>query len=607
MSLYALLFCSYKNTIYIYYNIKDVDNIKLKGKDESNKSIAFIFFVLLVIGGIALSINTSSAATIYDVNSTNSNNEIQNIINGMSDGDTLFFNDGVFENIGLIINKTITITASSNALIKAIVDNSTLDTGDISKYAIDRAAAFYFVNGSNNSDIHGLNITSMPGFDYLNNSSATSKNALIYALRNTDNISIHDNTLNNSAWGVFLAMSTGATTMSVYNNVVTNMADTGIINFGSGSAIINNNTISNVGRHGIDVRHGSSSNTIVSNNTITNASEGIYTMHSGGHIFANNTIINTTLSAITVYGAYDILIQNNTMKNGIIGILLASSYRNITLTDNNFTYTSKSTSPNFGYNLVTANTATSNSNVDGTYSDSSQTPAKISINSSYEKTSITNGQTVKYTVKVSNTGNASGSNITISNILPSGVSANSVIVTKGNFSNGVWTIDSLSNDNDAILVFYAKPSKSGTFANTISATYNDNLNKGNNWVDLNGTKTTLTVDKDIKVSSSNAFSASKVKRNKYFYITTTIKNTGLDNSSTFNSKIATTKGLKVAAVSKSSYASYNKKSQTWTVKKVPAKKTITLKMKVKATKTGTQKVKVTTNGKSQTKSVKVVK
>lgn len=38
MSLYALLFCSYKNTIYIYYNIKDVDNIKLKGKDESNKA-----------------------------------------------------------------------------------------------------------------------------------------------------------------------------------------------------------------------------------------------------------------------------------------------------------------------------------------------------------------------------------------------------------------------------------------------------------------------------------------------------------------------------------------------------------------------------------------
>ena len=584
-----------------------MNNIKLKnGNGGFNKSIAFIFFVLIAIGGIALSIDSSSAAQVVHVNDTSSNSDIQNIINGLSDGDTLFFDDGIFENIGLIINKSITITASSNALIKAIVDNSTLNPTDISKYGIDRAAAFYFVNGSSNSSIYGLNITSMPGFDYLTNSSATSKNALIYALRNTNNVSIHDNTLNNSAWGIYLAMTTGATTMSIYNNVVTNMSDTGIINFGSGAAIINNNTISNVGRHGIDVRHGSSANTTVSNNTIINASEGIYTMHSGGHIFVNNTIINTTLSAITAYGAFDVLIQNNSMKNGIIGILLASTYRNITLEGNNFTYSSKSTSPSFGYNLVTADSSTSNSNVNGTYSDSSQTPAQISINSSYEKTTIKNGQNVRYTVAVSNIGKGAGSNITIANILPAGVSPDSVIISSGSFSNGVWTIDSLSSNSNAILVFYAKPSKAGTFVNTINATYNDNLNKGNSWVDLNGTKTTLTVDKDIKVSCSNTFSSSKVRKANYFYITTQIKNTGLDNSSKITSKISTTKGLKIAAVSKSSYASYNKNSKTWTVKSVPSKKTITLKMKVKAVSKGTQKVKVTTNGNSQTKSVKVV-
>nr|WP_255596615.1 right-handed parallel beta-helix repeat-containing protein [Methanobrevibacter sp. TMH8] len=394
--------------------------------------------------------------------------------------------------------------------------------------------------------------------------------------------------------------------MSVYNNIVTNMADTGIINFGSGAAIINNNTISNVGRHGIDIRHGSSANSVVSNNIITNASEGIYTMHSGGHIFLNNTIINTTLSAITAYGAFDVLIQNNTMKNGIIGILLSSSYSNITLIGNNFTYTSKSTSPNFGYNLVTSDSANSNSNVDGTYSDSSQTPANISIKSSYEKTTITNGQTVMYTVSVANTGKGAGSNISIANILPVGVNPNSVIVSKGTFSNGTWTIDSLSSNSNAILVFSAKPSKSGTFTNTINATYNDNLNKGNYWVDISGVKTTLKVNKDIKLSSSNLLSANKVKKAKYFYITTQIKNTGLDNSSTITSKIATTKGLKIAAVSKSSYASYNKNSKTWTIKKVPSKKTITLKMKVQATKKGTQKVKITNNGKSEIKSVKVV-
>lgn len=553
-----------------------MNNIKLKSKDGFNKCIAFVFFILIAIGGIGLTINSSSA-TVHTVNSTNTNAQIQDIINGMGDGDTLFFSDGVFENIGLIINKTINITASSNALIKAIVDTSTLDPSDISKYAIDRAAGFYFVNGSNNSNIYGLNITSMPGFDYLNNASATSRNALIYALRNTDNLSIHDNVLTNSAWGIYMAMTTGASTMSVYNNIITNMADTGIINFGSGAAIINNNTISNVGRHGIDVRHGSSANTIVSNNTIINASEGIYTMHFGGHKFLNNTIINTTLSGITVYGAYNILIENNNMKNGIIGILLSSSYGNITLKGNNFTYTSKSTSPNFGYNLVTSDSANSNTNVDGTYSDSSQTPAQISIKSSYEKTTITNGETVMYTISVSNTGKGVGSNISIANILPDGVNPNSVVISKGTFSNGIWEIDSLSSNSNAILVFSAKPSKSGTFTNTIKATYNDNLNKGNNWVDLVGTKNTLKVNKDIKLSSSNSLSVNKVKKAKYFYVTTKIKNTGLDNSSTITSKVSTTKGLKIASITKNSYASYNKNSKTWTIKSVPSKKNSNLK------------------------------
>lgn len=69
-----------------------------------------------------------------------------------------------------------------------------------------------------------------------------------------------------------------------------------------------------------------------------------------------------------------------------------------------------------------------------------------------------------YTISVANTGKGAGSNISIANILPVGVNPNSVIVSKGNFSNGVWTIDSLSSNSNAILVFPAKPTKSGTFS-----------------------------------------------------------------------------------------------------------------------------------------------
>jgi len=614
---------------YKQIKLKSIDTIKL---------LFIISIFVLAVGGVALSIDSSSAAEVH-VNDSMNNSMIQQIINeNLSDGDTLLFDDGIFENIGLIINKSINIIGSPNTLIKAIVDWSTFDNKTLNetltKYSkIDGPAAFLFVDGSSNSNISNLNITSMPGFDYLINSSAsaTKYNKLICAVQNTTNLSIYNNYLNNSCWGIFLTMYTGATTMSVYNNVVTNMADTGIINFGAGAAVINNNTISNVGRHGIDVRHPTCNNTIVSNNTIINASEGIYTMHSSGHKFINNTIINTTLSGITAYGSHNVLFENNTMLGGIVGILLepgsgtgamgSNAFSNITLKNNTFNYTPKSGYPSFGYGLIVGdssncqylyngvtNSTIGNGIISGVYTDSSQLPSNINISSSYDKTSITNGESVKYTVKVSNTGEGSASNITIDNILPKDVKANSVILTNGKFSNGKWTIDSLSGNTNATLVFYAKPSKSGTFNNIINGTYNDNLhqNSGNDWVDFNGTKTTLTVDKDIKVSSSSSLSSSKIKKAKYFYITTKIKNTGLDNSSKLTSKISTSSGLKIASVSKSSYATYNKNSKTWTVKSVPSKKTVTLKVKVKATKKGTQKVKVNTNGKSTTKSVKVV-
>lgn len=549
--------------------------------------IVFIIFLSIIGSGIS----SASAATTHQVQSGASNSDIQTIIDQAHAGDTIQFLGSEYDNISLVINKTLNLVgAASGTVIKAISNSSYIPESVAND--ISNAAAFYFINGSSNSSISGFNITSMAN----STSDIGYYNSLIYSL-DVSGLKIHNNNLNFSSWGIYIDSSkNGNVNDSIYNNTISNMTTTGIINFGSANTLITNNTVLNCSNHGIDVRHGWGPNAIICGNLIDGANEGIYLMHSAGHDVYNNTILNCTLSSITAYGAANVNITNNTMADSFVGVLLASGFSNVNIHNNTYNLTSTPFPYTFPYYVMVADSSTgTNVTANGTFTDSENQVSNISMSSSYSSSSITNGKTTTYTVKVSNNGKGSANNITINNILPSssytGCQVNAVSRGSFNPSTGTWKIDNLGSGSDAIIVFTVTAKKAGSISTIPSASYNDNTGSNS----LTAQKSVLTINKDVRPSYAYAVSSTKVKKGGYFYVTVTLKNAGIDTSGlcTVQDKLSTA----FSKVSTSQTSPFTYSSSKWTGTIGP-NKTIILKMKIKMNKKGKYTLPVLINGKT---------
>ncbi|MBQ2665598.1 right-handed parallel beta-helix repeat-containing protein [Methanobrevibacter sp.] len=311
--------------------------------------------------------NDDKLSSEQTVTAGSSSSEIQEIINGMADGDTLNFEAGEYSDICIYINKNITVNGNGATLIG--YDNpSRENTPDIiwkptneSGYAIGNLATLYIVK-TTGVTIHGLKIVGGA------NSSSTYSNALVYAM-NSNNLTFKNNTLDGSSWGLYFQYCNDGI---VKENTIKNQATTGFLNFGSARTQIEKNTIINAKNHGIDVRHGTGPNVQVINNTIIGSKEGIYLMHSQGHTAANNTLINCTISSISCYGSSNINIKGNKMQKSRIGILLGGGYKNINVGENTFALDNLPYPPTFVYYVAEAKSDyQSATNIMGTFSDMS--------------------------------------------------------------------------------------------------------------------------------------------------------------------------------------------------------------------------------------------
>ena len=201
-------------------------------------------------------------------------------------------------------------------------------------------------------------------------------NCLVYNYQST-NTQIINSTFDGSTWGIYFYQSTGGL---IENNKVKNQGVTGIFNFQTPNTVIRGNTITNAKNHGIDVRHQVGPNVKVLDNKIVGSKEGIYLLHSGKHTVTGNTIINCSLSSITCCGANNILIENNTLQNSRIGVLLSGSapvggsyvgYTNITIGNNQWKLDTLPFPPSFTFYVAEAKSdyATVDTMM-GTHSDS---------------------------------------------------------------------------------------------------------------------------------------------------------------------------------------------------------------------------------------------
>jgi uncharacterized repeat protein (TIGR01451 family) len=559
-----------------------------------NKYLILSFVVLSIFGsGIA----SASAATITVASGLN-NTQIQTIIDGSQSGDTIQFLGSEYDNIALVINKTLNLVAANSGTVIKAISNSSSIPQIVTNNAIANTAAFYFFNGTNGagngSSINGFNITSMAnsttgmGYD----------NSLIYS-QYVSGLNIYNNSLNLASWGIY---AVECPNLVINNNTVGNMATTGILSFGSANAIISNNSVQNCSNHGIDVRHPVGPNVTVSGNLVNNCNEGIYLMHSQGHSVYNNTITNCKLSSITVYGAGNVNITNNTMSNSFVGVLLSSGFYNVNIQNNTYNLTSTSFPPTFPYYVLVADSSTnSKTSANGTFSDSADQYSNISLSSTYSNSSITNGKTTTYTVKVSNNGQSSANNLNITNLLPSSnyTSYQVGAVSRGTFNatTGTWNLNTLSANSEAIIVFTVTAKQAGKLSTSPSVNYIDNNGKNT----INAINNNLNINKDIVLSNSSSVSSSSVKVGQSVSLYTKITNSGIDTSDNITVQMILPKGM--TETNRNNAQNYNKSTNSWTFK-MAGGKSYTFTTTAKITTKGNHSAIFKVNGVTTTKNIK---
>ena len=318
------------------------------------------------------------------------NENIQKMIDGMSDGDTLSFaKNAVYENISIYTDKNIKIFGNNATLIGCVVSDFSqtgyLDNVPIkvksntneSGYAVGYNAVLYILN-TTGAVVSDLNIVGQyPKYDTTKVGAMTNqyKTAGIYADTNK-NLTITGCDVTGASWGIFEQYSSDSI---ISKNTVHNVYTTGIMNFGSPRALIVENAIIDATNHGIDTRHGTGPNVTSAFNTISGAKEGIYLMHSKGHTVYNNSVSNCKISGITAYGSGNEAIFNNKIAGSRIGFLLGGGYYNVTIGENEFALDFLPFPPTFVTYLVKAeNKYQSADNVIGTYSDHNAVKLNVS-------------------------------------------------------------------------------------------------------------------------------------------------------------------------------------------------------------------------------------
>jgi parallel beta-helix repeat protein len=357
------------------------------------------------------------------VNNGDDNNQIQEKINTLDDGDTLNFENGEYKDICLYINKSVTVNGNgatlygydnpTNDQIPDIIMNTTSSGG----YAITNKATLYILK-TDGLVLKDLNIIAGANSGTDKGADERYSNCVIYNYF-SNKTTITNTSIDGCSWGIWFQNCADGI---IENNNVKNQGITGIFNFQSPRTVIRNNTVTNAKNHGIDVRHGVGPNVKVLNNTVIGAKEGIYLLHSAKHIVRGNTIQDCSLSSITCCGASHIIIEDNKLYGSRIGVLLGggqpvggayTGYNNITIGSNEWKFDKLPMPPSFEFYVAEAKGEyASVESMMGTYTDSSltnvtyteytgiETPEPVVVD--YEKILKPTGKTVTVSAGMTN-------------------------------------------------------------------------------------------------------------------------------------------------------------------------------------------------------------
>ncbi len=579
-------------------------------------------------GTILIENNNLSGTQTWNIKSTMNNSYIQSLIDGANSGDTISFASGTYNDIKLVINKTLNFVGNG-ALINGINESSTnIFTVTYNGDADASGSTFkgfefnllnnnvtsggkltstgYAINLDGVSNILIENVTSHNGKAAVYNGNAN--NVLInnctftddygycygYHVMGGQNLTVNNSKISGCADGI--SMASGANNITVQNSLLLNNIYAAFWGGGVSNITFQNNMINGF-YEGLGIEK-SASQTYVINNTFVNgwgnnsaqkaSGDAIYIKNSYAHgplsiiddiQIIGNTFQNITGAAVGVDNqAGQGLFTGNGTGNSIVGI------------NNTVNNVSK------GYVVLYSQGQNLNFTLDSSTPQAQPLFANLSISTAVNNNTIKTGGSTTYTVTVKNTGTGNATNIIVSNILNTlFFSSSQAYSSIGNYANGIWNIGSLSAGNTASLVVTATAIKSGVATSQATVT-------SDTTTPVKAKTIQKTINKDVSVKIINSISTSNAKVGSYVYLRTNVTNSGKDISDPMTFGMTLPSG--VSTVSTNYPVQWNNKTKLWTLS-VPSGKSIVLTTKVKVTTKGTKTVTFNNNGKKVTKSFKV--
>ncbi len=293
-------------------------------------NLSQVFLLLSIIILISTNISPASAATI-NIAPGLQNYDIQTLINGSNQGDTINFLGNSYSNISLIINKKLNIISNKNTLI---IGNNSNEISGLGTFA------FYFNTNSLGSIISGFNIVANADYGIIaenvknisinfNNISGSHQDAIY--LKNTSNIKLNQNTLSNSG-GNGLNIENSKNVSSDKNQIKNNNYS-GINVSDSSNIQINSNNVINNNLSGLSVY--SSKNVSVKNNNLENNEYGAYLSDTYNVNISGNKIKNNQINGISLEDTTtNTYISKNNITSNINGIYIDSKSVNDTIIGN---------------------------------------------------------------------------------------------------------------------------------------------------------------------------------------------------------------------------------------------------------------------------------
>ncbi|UTB32938.1 MAG: right-handed parallel beta-helix repeat-containing protein [Methanobacterium sp. ERen5] len=263
---------------------------------------------------------------IWYVDPSLDNKYIQMIINGVDEGDTIFFESGVYTHISLTISKFCNLEGN-NAILNGDGTSSILKilnggSGTVTGFIINGT-------GLNN----GITLNNTANVIIKNNTFSNDLNGI--CVINSTNITISNNTITKNIKGVVLAKN--STKNTIRSNIIVNCDNGVVIESSSNNSILENNLIRN-SVSAITLLN-SQSNVFVANTFNMNSNYGILFENSSDNIVKNGNYFNMTYEPFFITNtSSNNLISNNTIlgcldtpkfDSNIITILNGSNKNNI--------------------------------------------------------------------------------------------------------------------------------------------------------------------------------------------------------------------------------------------------------------------------------------